>query len=349
MKALQAARRGETPVADTACRDWLQAPDTARIAADLEWLAAKDHQLLSFDNPDFPALLRDSAGAPAALFVVGDATALWRAQVAIVGSRSASHAGLRSRAEFCARARRGGLRDHERTCRRHRRRGARGGARRRRRHARRARHGTRCRLSRQASASSPRASQRRGALVSEFPPGTPGRPENFPRRNRIIAGLALGTLVVEAGLRSGSLITARCASEQGRDVFAIPGSIHNPLARGCHRLIRQGAALVESAEEIVEGLAPLAQRLGAHLRDRLDSGEPGDSLRSARMRGTGPVRARPRLRPRARGARPRSTGDRPPCRAHGPWDRRAVLNVARARTRGSGRRRARRGLCPEKS
>jgi DNA processing protein len=277
--ALEAARRGDFPV-DTACRNALRAPDTTLIASDLDWLAAETHSLLTIDNPDFPPLLRDASGAPAALFVVGDASALWQPQIAIVGSRNASHGGLDHARSFARALCAAGLSitsglaegidaaAHETALD--------AGA------ITIAVLGTGPDLvfpSRHRELAARIAMS--GALVSEFPPGTPGRPENFPRRNRIIAGLSLGTLVVEAGLRSGSLITARCAGDQGREVFAIPGSIHNPLARGCHRLIRQGATLVESADEITDALGPLAARLGAHLRERLES---AGSTQSAGLR-----------------------------------------------------------------
>jgi len=268
--ALAAARRGAHPrTCETACRDWLRTPDLPRIADDLAWLAESDHALLTCDNADFPSLLDEAPGAPAALFVAGDTSALWQPQVAIVGSRNATPGGNANAQAFAralgaagfaitsglaegvdTAAHRGALEAGAATI---------------------AVLGTgpdRVYPARQADLAREIAAH--GALVSQFPPGTPAHETHFPRRNRVIAGLALGTLVVEAGARSGALITARNATEAGREVFAIPGSIHNPLARGCHQLIRQGAKLVETTAEIVDELAPLARRLGASLRERLD-------------------------------------------------------------------------------
>ncbi len=249
-------------------RRWLDAPDRRAIDSDLDWLGGPNHHLLGWDGPDYPSLLREIPGAPAALFVDGDPNMLWLPQVAIVGSRSASESGLAITRRFSralamagfaitsgmadgidAAAHRAALEVDRPTLavlgtgpdlvypRKHR------------------------DLAADISA--------RGALISEFPPGTPGKAEHFPRRNRIISGLALGTLVVEASLKSGSLITARYATEQGREVFAIPGSINSPVARGCHQLIRDGARLTETVDEIISELSGLAAALGDRLRLRL--------------------------------------------------------------------------------
>ena len=236
--------------------DYLLAPDWGAVERDLAWLAEADNYLLTRQDPRYPALLTEIADPPLLLFVHGDPDYLRQPQLAVVGSRTPSHAGAAQAKDFAAflgnygltitsglatgidaAAHRGalttpagsiavtgtGLDRVYPACHRD--------------------------LAHQIATN--------GALVSEFPPGTPPRPSHFPRRNRIISGLSLGTLVVEAALRSGSLITARLALEQGREVFAMPGSIHNPLARGCHALIRQGAKLVENGEHIFEELGHL--------------------------------------------------------------------------------------------
>jgi DNA processing protein len=267
--AYTAARRGaHERTRDAACRDWLRNPDRARIDADLEWLAAPNHSLLCCGSADFPGLLDEIPSPPAALFVAGDSSLLWQPQIAIVGSRSATQGGIANATSFARAlaavgfAITSGLAE-----------GIDGAA-----HlaALDAGGNTLAVLGTGPDLVYPTRHRElaarieaQGVLVSEFAPGTPAQPAHFPSRNRIIAGLSLGTLVVEASLRSGSLLTARNAIEAGREVFAIPGSIHNPVARGCHQLIRSGAKLVETAEEIVAELAPLALRLGASLRERL--------------------------------------------------------------------------------
>lgn len=262
-----------------ATRERLGSPDAARLDADMAWLDAPDHRLLRCTEADFPPQLDAIADPPAALFVAGRAELLLRPQVAIVGARGASPAGLANARLFArALARTGlvvtsGLAD-----------GIDGVA-----------HAAALESEGFTVAVMGTGPDRiypyrhrglaekircDGALVSEFVPGTGPKAGHFPRRNRIIAGLSLGTLVIEASVRSGSLITARLASEQGREVFALPGSIHNPLARGCHRLIRDGAQLVESVDDIIQSLQPLALALGKDLARRLEDDDATDAASS---------------------------------------------------------------------
>lgn len=236
-----------------------------RASAALAWLEQPGHHLLCWDEPNYPALLGELADAPPLLFVAGDPALLEQPQLAMVGSRRASRPGLDNARAFArslagggfvitsglalgidGAAHQGALDAGGRTV---------------------AVLGTGLqRLYPQRHLHLAEAIvEGGGALVSELPLDCPPQAGNFPRRNRIISGLALGVLVVEASPSSGSLITARLAAEQGREVYAIPGSIHHPGARGCHQLIRQGATLVESVEDVLEGLRGWRQLAPADL------------------------------------------------------------------------------------
>lgn len=247
----------------------IRRPDVAALRRGLRWLEDEGHHLLGWRDDAYPPLLRRIASPPAALFVAGDPDLLWRPAVAVVGSRAATAGGCANAAHFATALARAGLcvasgmaagidaSAHVATL-------EAGGA-------------TVAVLGTGPDIAYParnRALMARieagGALVSEHPPGTQPLRAHFPSRNRILAGLALGTLVVEAALQSGALITARLAAEAGRDVFVLPGSIHNPMARGCHRLLRDGAALVETPGEVIEALAPTVLELARALRGALE-------------------------------------------------------------------------------
>ncbi len=241
---------------------FLSRPDWPAVDADLEWLSGHGRRLVCIDAPDYPDRLRQIAAAPLVLFLSGNADLLTTPQIAVVGSRNPSRTGLENASAFSrelaacgftvtsgmalgidAAAHRGALAAQGATI---------------------AVAGTGLERAYPAS----HAGLARdivdggGLLLSEFPTGTSVRPQNFPRRNRIISGLSLGVMVVEAARASGSLITARHALEQGREVFAIPGSIHNPVARGCHALIREGAILTESVGDILDEFRDLAVNCG---------------------------------------------------------------------------------------
>ncbi|NEV61013.1 DNA-protecting protein DprA [Thiorhodococcus minor] len=246
----------------------IRAPDHAALDASLEWAQRPDARVLTLIDPAYPASLKEVADPPPLLYVRGDASLLAEPQLAIVGSRNPTPGGREVTREL-ARALSGfglvitsGMATgidgvaHEAALEAGR---------------------TIAVLGTGPDLVYPAAHRElahrivaSGALVSELPPGQGPLPQNFPRRNRIISGLCLGVLVTEAAMKSGSLITARMALEQGREVFAVPGSIRSPLTKGCHSLIREGAKLIESADEI---LAELASELKALIAS---SGEGGD-------------------------------------------------------------------------
>jgi DNA processing protein len=255
----------------------LASVDDAAISDDLRWLQeANDTHLLTIADPAYPELLRQIPDPPAWLFLKGDPDLLRHPQLAIVGSRNPTRGGRENAMEFArdlagrglgitsglasgidAAAHEGALAADGITL-----------------------AVVATGLDRVYPASNRELAHRiasSGLLVSEFPPGTQPRAGHFPSRNRIISGLSLGVLVTEAAEKSGSLITARLASEQGREVFAIPGSIHNPMARGCHRLIRQGAKLVEQASDILEELAPYLSAAAAEA-EAPDTARPEEEL-----------------------------------------------------------------------
>jgi DNA processing protein len=244
-------------------------PDEPRLESDLKWLSHPNHHLLCWDDDAYPALLRRINGPPAALFIDGDPGCLWQPQIAIIGSRNPTAGGLDHARDFASTLARQGMTITS---------GLASGI-------DSAAHvaalnagaltiavnGTG--LDRVYPASSRAVAERirsQGAMISELPLGSPPRRQHFPSRNRIISGLSLAVLVVEAGLNSGTLITARKAAEQGREVFALPGSLHNPMAKGCHRLIREGARLVETTADIMQELGPVAAELQMEIRKRLE-------------------------------------------------------------------------------
>ncbi len=226
---------------------------SAEIDTVTAWLEDSNNSIMTWADPDFPPSLLQIADPPPLLYIKGRRQLLASASLAVVGSRHATPQGLRDAESFSrslsdsglciisglahgidAAAHRGGL----------------GGA-----------SSTLAVVGTGLNIVYPSANRdlaiaiaEQGALLSEFPLGTPAKAGHFPRRNRIISGLALGCLVIEAAPQSGSLITAKLAVDQGKDVFAIPGSIHSPLSKGPHRLIKQGAKLVETAQDVLEEL-----------------------------------------------------------------------------------------------
>lgn len=235
-------------------RRLLDTDTSAAIDTTLAWASTNGHSIVTLGSPEYPKCLLEIPDPPTVLYVNGRIELLGKAAIAVVGSRNPTPQGVENAGRFSAAlshaglavvsglalgidaaAHRGVLKAGGDTI---------------------AVIGTGIdRIYPAAHRDIAREIARKGCIVSEFPLGTPAIAGNFPRRNRLISGLSQGTLVVEAAVDSGSLITARLAAEQGREVFAIPGSIHSPLSRGSHSLIKQGAKLVETVQDILDELS----------------------------------------------------------------------------------------------
>src|SRR5262252_6434292 len=249
----------------------LERSSAAEVEKALRWAGGPGRSVLTLADAAYPRQLLEIPDPPPLIYVAGDAALLSAPALAVVGSRNATPQGLKNARAFAralseaglaivsglalgvdSEAHRGGLEGRGSTI---------------------AMLGTGIDVvypQRNRSLADEIAA--RGAMVSEFPLGTEPHAGNFPRRNRLISGLARGCLVVEAALESGSLITARLAADQGREVFAIPGSIHSPVSKGCHALIKQGAKLVESAQDVLEELGVSIRRAPAAPAGDADSG-----------------------------------------------------------------------------
>ena len=233
-----------------------QGPDLEAIEPSLQWLQKDGNHLITLADAHYPQALLEIPDPPPVLYAKGDLSCLTMPAIAMVGSRNASAQGEKNAEEFAYALSRQGLCIISGMAL-----GIDGAA-----HRGALKHengktiavvGTGLDIvypSKHRELAHKIVAQ--GLVISEYSIGTPSRPENFARRNRIISGLSLGCLVVEANTPSGSLITAKCATEQGREVFAIPGSIHSPTSRGCHALIKQGAKLVDCIRDITDELAP---------------------------------------------------------------------------------------------
>lgn len=241
------------------------------VAKDLEWASGAHQQIIFQEEPDYPVMLAGLLEAPPLLFVLGDIEALQTPQLAMVGTRNPTAVGQQMSRDFAKE-----LVGHQLTVTSGLALGVDGCA-----HqgAVQAAGKTIAVLANGLDQVYPKRHQslakqiisNKGALVSEFPIGIAPRREHFPRRNRIISGLSYGVLVVEAALQSGSLITARLAAQQGREAFAIPGPIHNPMSKGCHQLLREGAVLVETIQDITEVVLPLLKRDISSTADAADT------------------------------------------------------------------------------